>query len=65
MTYQASIVHAGKPLSSRQSANQNQLLAWLLTELESSPYNHTSGVIENLSNKHESPRIYTGNAHFD
>ncbi|MCD6055107.1 MAG: hypothetical protein K0R12_69 [Gammaproteobacteria bacterium] len=66
MVYEACILHNGESLLSRNGNDSTQLLSWLLTQLENHACCNTSGVIKNLSNQHEPPRMYTAhNAHFD
>lgn len=66
MTYQANLMCNGEPILSCDDTDSNKLLAWLLTQLEVRSCSNTIGVIRNVMNEHELPRIYTiHNAHFD
>jgi len=67
MTYQASLVCGGEAILSRDGTDSNQLLAWVLTQLESQPaWADMVGVLKNMTNEHEPPRVFTAhNAHFD
>ncbi len=64
MQYEASLVHHGEPLLTRQSADQQQLVAWVLSHLECHDYSDAVGVIRNQLDTHAPIRVYTCNPHF-
>ena len=67
MTYQADLICNGEPVASRNGNDSNQLLAWVLTQLESKPaQDYLIGIIKNTADIHEKPCVFTvHNAHFD
>ena len=66
MLYEASLVQQGKSLLSRQGDNSNQLLAWLLVQLEEKHCPDMMGIIKDTTNTQKAPRVYTAhNAHID
>jgi len=64
MSFEASLVYNGELLLSRQSANLQQLVAWILSHLESDAYCHATGVIRNQLDAQAPVRVYTHNPHF-
>lgn len=64
MQYEASLVHAGEPLLSCQSSDQQQLIRWITSHLDAD-YGHAVGVIRDQLNTHAPMHIYIHNPHFE
>jgi hypothetical protein len=65
MTYQAQIILNKKLISSRHSQSKAQLIAWLLTQLETKDLQEATGAINKVTTP-DVQQVYTAsNPHFD